>query len=428
MAALAARRSVAPSVDPRRAQRALCDAAEETPQRWALWWPPGAEHPELAVGTARLAAVEASGLRGVLDALPPLPLDGSVEPDAPSPRIGLFVPFPEAQRGGASAPATLWWPRHRYVRSGAGAWLLTVGPPDELGPRHRAALERLERAARRDGEEASEAPAHGEPTGRWRPEPASRWRSRLAAALEALRGGRLEKLVLGRWAVGRLAAPLSPFEALARWPGGPESQRFAFVGPRGTLLGASPERLLQLRDGRLLLDALAGTAVAPEDFAAKERDEHRLVVDLALADLRRLGLRPEASEVRPSRRGRLWHLHATVSAKLEGEAGIGMLLAALHPSAATCGTPRQAALRWLGEHAPPRGAFAGALGWLAPNEGDAALWVVLRSAWLRGRRARWWSGAGLLAASDAGAETREVLAKLSVAAGALGLRGGEAAP
>jgi menaquinone-specific isochorismate synthase len=89
------------------------------------------------------------------------------------------------------------------------------------------------------------------------------------------------------------------------------------------------------------------------------------------------------------------------------------LVAALHPTPAVGGVPRDDALALIAALEPgPRGSWAGPLGWIdAAGDGD---WVVgLRSATLSGATATVWAGAGIVAASDPEAEQAEVAVKLA---------------
>ncbi len=388
-----------------------------SPSPHGLWLPdePGAPRWAFA-GEAR--RIEARGAAR-FDALHPgaLSLPRPAPDGAPLPRYFGGFAFRAASEPHPSRPDLCFvWPAAAYVRTEERSWLLVAG---EAGLRRLPSLRAVLR------EPVPPSPPSPPPTpfgGLLRLEPEPRWRTRLRSALAALRAERLRKLVSGRWAFARLAAPMDPERTLARLPEGRGVRRFLLGREGHWLAGASPERLLSLRRGVLLLDALAGTASPQGHFTEKDVEEHEAVVRLACEDLAALGISPRRQAPRVVRRGPLKHLWTPLRASLPSAAGpwLPRLLNALHPTAATCGSPREDAFRWIAEHEPDRGWMAGAVGWLDAT-GEAELAVALRTVWVEGDRARWWSGAGLLADSEADAEHREVLRKLSVGARALGL-------
>jgi salicylate biosynthesis isochorismate synthase/menaquinone-specific isochorismate synthase len=95
------------------------------------------------------------------------------------------------------------------------------------------------------------------------------------------------------------------------------------------------------------------------------------------------------------------------------------VLAALHPTPAVAGVPSADALRFLAaREGLRRGLYAGPVGLL--GAGRAELAVALRSALLRGDRARLFAGAGLVEGSSAEEEWRETELKAAVMLSALG--------
>jgi menaquinone-specific isochorismate synthase len=114
------------------------------------------------------------------------------------------------------------------------------------------------------------------------------------------------------------------------------------------------------------------------------------------------------------------HLASDVTGVLarpaEGAAPSALALAAaLHPSAAVCGTPTTAARELIREiEGMDRGRYAGPVGWMGAD-GDGEWGIALRSARLDDQdphRARLFAGCGVVAASDPTAELAESEAKL----------------
>ena len=120
-------------------------------------------------------------------------------------------------------------------------------------------------------------------------------------------------------------------------------------GAEDSFFGASPERLLSLRNGQLRSDALAGTAGRLETGESllnseKDRREHELVVQAITDHLRSLGLTPRRPR-RPqlARHGQLMHLHTPITAAAENQLPL-FLAGALHPTPAVAGLPRRQAI------------------------------------------------------------------------------------
>ncbi len=250
------------------------------------------------------------------------------------------------------------------------------------------------------------------------------YRSALERALELVEGGELRKLVLAVRQRLQLEGPLDPLQLLAQLRRSqPGSCRFLWQQSHGeALLGASPERLLTLRQGQLRSDALAGTAPLGELadgllHSAKDRHEHELVVETITAVLRRAGLSPHRPRhPRLARHGSLVHLHSPITARV-GSEQIQRLLGlaeALHPTPAVAGLPRREAMTWLRSLEPfERGHYAAPIGWI-DSEGEADLRVAIRSGTLRDGHLDLTAGAGLVRGSRPERELQEVALKLGV--------------
>ena len=241
------------------------------------------------------------------------------------------------------------------------------------------------------------------------------YRNAVARALELIVAQAFGKIVLAR--AKDLQAP-DPFHPLRVLNGLREryADCFAFSVANGSgqsFIGASPERLLRVREGRLTTEALAGSvrrgASASEDAALggallgdeKELREHRLVIASIERRLAPLGIKPEHPG-RPTlfRLANVQHLHTPVEAALP--AGVRLLdaLARLHPTPAVGGTPREAAVPHIRAlEGFPRGLYAGALGWI-DAQGGGEFFVGLRSALIDGANARTYAGAGIVAGSS----------------------------
>ena len=247
------------------------------------------------------------------------------------------------------------------------------------------------------------------------------YRSVVQRGVELVEEGRLRKLVLAVRQQLLLERPLDSLQLLAqlrqRQPG---SCRFLWQQADGpALLGASPERLLTVRQGQLRSDALAGTApIGPHadqlTRSDKDRREHELVVEAITEVLQQAGLvtrRPR--HPRLARHGQLVHLHTPISAALADQQPLA-LAAALHPTPAVAGLPRREAMAALRSLEPfERGYYAAPIGWI-DSEGDTEPRVAIRSGTLHGQRLELTAGAGLVRGSDVERELAEVALKLGV--------------
>lgn len=117
------------------------------------------------------------------------------------------------------------------------------------------------------------------------------------------------------------------------------------------------------------------------------------------------------------KQGAVQHLYGKLAARLRPGSGDAHLLAALHPTPAVCGRPREEALALLAASEPfDRGYYAGPFGWISQ---DAAEFVVaIRSALVRpGEAAGGLSTEGTAAGSAAAAEALQQRLDSHVAAG-----------
>lgn len=229
----------------------------------------------------------------------------------------------------------------------------------------------------------------------------------VAGAMEACIRRDLDKVVLSRV----LETPLD----LQQWPDlfiramedAPENFIcMAHAPATGLWFGTSPERLVLEEADHVRVDAMAATRPAdavPERISGwgeKELDEQAQVAcqvhaTFARMDLQRIVMRgPEVV-----RAGPVAHLRSTLEADL-GDRLLGDLVLALHPTPATCGAPREAALAFIRRtERHDRSLYAGFWGpWNA--EGPTELFVNLRCMQAGPGTARLHVGGGITAGSD----------------------------
>lgn len=245
------------------------------------------------------------------------------------------------------------------------------------------------------------------------------WRKDVLAARDAIHQGLLEKVVLARAACVRVAESAVPTALAALVDRARGSTVYAVARGGAVFLGATPESLVTLEGGVARVSCVAGTAARADDATGlallgsdKDLREHEVVVRAARGTLGRYC--DEVTVRGPELLGlvTLWHLASDVRGRVRRGVELLDLAAELHPTPAVCGTPRDAAARFIAEHEPfARGWYAGALGWVdAAGEGE--LVVALRGAVVRPERAWVFAGCGIVDGSDPDAELAEADAKM----------------
>ncbi|MEZ4756986.1 MAG: chorismate-binding protein [Flavobacteriales bacterium] len=235
----------------------------------------------------------------------------------------------------------------------------------------------------------------------------------VAAAVQHIRSGDLEKVVLAR----TIPHPLPTDLVGALFAHAVQALPDAFVAlvrtrEHGTWLGASPERLLRMRNGRVEVDAIAGTMPAAEvpeapRWGIKERDEQHVVTEMVMRTLTDAGVKDLAVHgPKVLRAGPVAHLHSIVSGNCAGADHLS-IAAGLHPTPAVGGAPRSVAASLITRLEPrPRGAYAGYWGLVDSDAMD--LYVNIRCMELFNGHALLHVGAGITEGSDPEHECEEV--------------------
>ena len=263
-----------------------------------------------------------------------------------------------------------------------------------------------------------------------------RWVAAVRSVARRLAPGGAEKAVIAREVIARADGVLSAAAVAAALRAAyPSCFLYLVAGDDGTaLVGASPELLVARRGHRATSQPMAGSVSRGADddeddrFAAqlsasrKDLAEHALVADhvrdamSAFSDA--VGTRgPEVV-----RFTNIQHLATSVTAVLRGPdpPGALALAAALHPTPAVAGHPREAALTTIDEvEGMERGWYAGAVGW-TDSTGDGEFAVALRCGLLWEDAARLYAGVGVMPDSDPVRELEETELKLKALLGALG--------
>ncbi|WP_375433114.1 isochorismate synthase MenF [uncultured Friedmanniella sp.] len=268
-----------------------------------------------------------------------------------------------------------------------------------------------------------------------------RWQDAVSEAVRRIGAGELDKVVLARDLVATSSTELD-----LRWLVGRLAERYpsCWTYLVDGLVGATPELLVRSEAGVVSSRVLAGTVRRPDTTAPLGRrhgglDRQRSTrtdrsLGAALADsskdLEEHGyavasvaeaLRPYCSvlevpdEPYVLELPNVLHLATDVSGRVRPGASSLTLAAALHPSAAVCGTPTDTARGLIAElEQLDRERYAGPVGWV-DAAGDGEWGIALRCGLVDEadpRRIRIFAGCGIVAGSDAAAELAESNAKL----------------
>jgi salicylate biosynthesis isochorismate synthase/menaquinone-specific isochorismate synthase len=255
--------------------------------------------------------------------------------------------------------------------------------------------------------------------------PPEHYEHAVARAVERIRGGELEKLVLAREVAVHAAhdhdAP-AVFDTLRQ--AFPEC--FVFCVGRGdaAFVAASPELLVRREGSRAQTVALAGSIRRSADPAvddhlgeqllrsAKDREEQAIVARRITRALRAHAVWVAApDEPTVVKVANIQHLATPIRAQLRNPVGALELAGHLHPTPAVGAEPRAGLDVIPMLEGLDRGWYAGAIGWTDASE-DGEFCVGLRCALLRGREARCYAGVGVVRDSDPAAELAETEVKL----------------
>jgi isochorismate synthase len=144
------------------------------------------------------------------------------------------------------------------------------------------------------------------------------------------------------------------------------------------------------------------------EASVKDGSEHRVVATFVVDALKPLAQTVSARPPEVVRFTNIQHLATAVTAELQEPAADALeLAAALHPTPAVGGWPREAADAIIDDlEAMERGWYAGAVGWI-DSHGDGEFAVALRCGLLWEDGARLYAGVGVMPDSDAARELDE---------------------
>ncbi len=347
-----------------------------------------------------------------IEQLPDAPPDDRGLPDAVMSIIGSIAAFDH-------------W-RQRVVLL-ANAFVTPGAPEAELDAAYDEAVARVE-SMLTDGARALEEPVFDPPTG-VEPLPnvtrsvsKERFADMVAVAREYILAGDIFQVVLSqRFDLDLDADPFDMYRSLRQV--NPSPYMYFIRHPEITVVGSSPEPMVQLLDGRVISRPIAGTrrrgrtdaderrmaAELSED--PKESAEHIMLVDLARNDVGRVGVfgTEQVDELLTLERySHVMHLTSQVSADLRPGLGPIDVLRATLPAGTVSGAPKVRAMQIIDElESTRRGPYAGVVGYI-DFTGRLDTAIAIRTMFVApDGRASVQAGAGIVVDSDPASEDLE---------------------
>ena len=260
------------------------------------------------------------------------------------------------------------------------------------------------------------------------------WAAAVDSASARLRSGEASKVVLAREVVARGDGVVSAGAVTRSLRSAyPSCFTYLITGADGTAFaGASPELLVRRSGTQAYAQPMAGSvargATEAEDErlaeqlreSRKDASEHELVSKFVVEALRPFARSVAALAPEVVRFTNIQHLATTVRGELREPAADALeLAAALHPTPAVGGWPREAADRIIDDlESMERGWYAGAVGW-TDARGDGEFAVALRCGLLWEDGARLYAGVGVMPDSDPARELEETDLKFKALLSAL---------
>lgn len=260
------------------------------------------------------------------------------------------------------------------------------------------------------------------------------YKAAVANTTRKIQAGEADKVVIARSLHLMFEERVNTVTALAHiTKEQPKSYRFGIKRHGQLFFGATPERLIEIKNGRAYSACVAGSIqrgkTEAEDRALgttllndpKNLGEHQYVVDMITKvfasyckDLQ-IDDQPQLMKVRD-----IQHLFTPVAATVREESNIFKFIQSLHPTPALGGVPTSESLNIIREEEQmDRGYYAGPIGWVDTN-GDGEFAVAIRSGLLDGKEAYLYAGGGIVADSNVESEYEETWVKFRPVLRALG--------
>jgi anthranilate synthase component 1 len=206
----------------------------------------------------------------------------------------------------------------------------------------------------------------------------------------------------------------------------PSPYLFYFDYGNFRIFGSSPEAQLIIRDGRAIINPIAGTFKRTGDDLKdaesaialtndpKENAEHVMLVDLARNDLSRNGEDVTVDKYREVQYfSHVIHLVSKVSGKLQAGANPMRVMADTFPAGTLSGAPKFRAMELISQYEKQgRGYYGGCIGYIDLN-GNLNQAIMIRTFLSKNNTLFYQAGAGIVAKSVEESELQEVNNKLA---------------
>jgi anthranilate synthase component 1 len=247
------------------------------------------------------------------------------------------------------------------------------------------------------------------------------YRDAVEAAKEHILAGDIFQVVLAqRFDLEEGVDPFDVYRVLRQV--NPSPYMYFVRHPEATLVGSSPEPMVQVLDGRVIIRPIAGTRfrgrteehdrhlAAELSENPKERAEHVMLVDLARNDIGRVvkfGTEKVDELMELERYSHVMHLTSQASGDLaDGRSAVDVLRATF-PAGTVSGAPKVRAMEIIDALEPvKRGPYAGVVGYL-DFSGNLDTAIAIRTMIWRDGRPSVQAGAGIVADSDPADEDLE---------------------
>jgi anthranilate synthase component 1 len=261
------------------------------------------------------------------------------------------------------------------------------------------------------------------------------WAGAVEAAKEYILEGDIFQVVLSqRFDLVDAVDPFDMYRVLRLV--NPSPYMYFLRHPEATVVGSSPEALVQVRDRRVVSRPIAGTRRRGRNEEhdrrmeaelvehPKERAEHVMLLDLARNDVGRVvkfGTEQVEELMTLERYSHVMHMTSQVAGELADDKSPIDVLRATFPAGTVSGAPKVRAMEIIDELEPTkRGPYAGVVGYV-DFSGNLDTAIAIRTMFWRDGQATLQAGAGIVADSvptDEDLECRNKAAALLTAAAA----------
>lgn len=252
-----------------------------------------------------------------------------------------------------------------------------------------------------------------------------KWKNLISGTLEKMAQQNIFKTVVSRRADLILSGTLNWNEIKKYFSMNyPDCNIFIYHTGNSTFFGASPERLLKIKNRHITIDVLAGSNPRGENIDADKKLEREMMSssklnyehDLVLHQIKKAITKYVSKilvhKVPYKKLSNIQHLHTIIQTELLENADLFDLIEAIYPTGAICGEPKDKALNLLKKiEDHKRGLYSGIIGYFNLNsEGEFV--IGIRSALLHENKLFAYAGCGIVEGSDPDKEFYETELKL----------------